>query len=319
MDQDLARIIELFSLEGAAQTRYRELREGGGVAQPPTSADERLLALGLVERRHDGIVLAPVRLAVEHHVALIDQRVDAARRAATELDSALRSAQGPICEVLYGQSAVNRAFLELQLNARATVRSFDRGPYFHSSADEVLSPVQAEVSARGIAYSTIVEQRHLDDPELLAATRAGLELGESLRVIAELPLRLTIADDRLAWLVLPRPEGGDGAGAVDALVVYPSAFLDGLINMFESYWALAIPVDLGDPDVLGDGEDRRLLNLLATGMTDATIAAELGVSARTVQRRLNLLQHRHGAVNRFQLGALAVHRGLLDLGAVEHE
>jgi hypothetical protein len=54
---------------------------------------------------------------------------------------------------------------------------------------------------------------------------------------------------------------------------------------------------------------RRLLRLMRTGAIDETIARELGVSIRTVHRRITRLQNLLGARSRFQLGVVACERG----------
>jgi DNA-binding NarL/FixJ family response regulator len=51
-------------------------------------------------------------------------------------------------------------------------------------------------------------------------------------------------------------------------------------------------------------ETRQLLKLMATGATDRAIARELGISERTVHRRIARLQSLLGVQSRFQLGAL---------------
>ncbi len=56
---------------------------------------------------------------------------------------------------------------------------------------------------------------------------------------------------------------------------------------------------------------RRLVTLMAAGLTDESIARELGVSERTVARRIARLQHDLGVHSRFQLGVQASRRGLL--------
>lgn len=70
--------------------------------------------------------------------------------------------------------------------------------------------------------------------------------------------------------------------------------------------------------VLEDAEDveleptaatRRLLRLMRTGAIDETIARELGISLRTVHRRITRLQNLLGARSRFQLGVIACERG----------
>lgn len=55
-------------------------------------------------------------------------------------------------------------------------------------------------------------------------------------------------------------------------------------------------------------ETRQLLALMRTGATDRAIARELGVSERTVHRRIARLQTLLGAHSRFQLGVFAASR-----------
>ena len=54
--------------------------------------------------------------------------------------------------------------------------------------------------------------------------------------------------------------------------------------------------------------DRALLKLLLLGMTDAAAGAQLGISVRTVQRRVSELMEAAGVTTRIQLGAEAVRR-----------
>ena len=54
-----------------------------------------------------------------------------------------------------------------------------------------------------------------------------------------------------------------------------------------------------------------LLRMLATDMTEAAIARQLGASTRTIGRRLAGLHAKLGARNRFELGAEAARRGIV--------
>ncbi|WP_033443075.1 helix-turn-helix domain-containing protein [Saccharothrix sp. NRRL B-16314] len=54
---------------------------------------------------------------------------------------------------------------------------------------------------------------------------------------------------------------------------------------------------------------RRLLLLMRTGAIDEAIARELGVSPRTVHRRITRLQDLLGVRSRFQLGVIVCERG----------
>ncbi len=57
--------------------------------------------------------------------------------------------------------------------------------------------------------------------------------------------------------------------------------------------------------------DRALLHLLHAGLKDETIARQLGLSERTLRRRITDLTTRLGATSRFQAGAQVVRRGWL--------
>jgi DNA-binding NarL/FixJ family response regulator len=56
--------------------------------------------------------------------------------------------------------------------------------------------------------------------------------------------------------------------------------------------------------------EESILELLLTGAPDKAIAARLGVTERTVQRRIRTLMIAVGADNRMQLGALTSRRGM---------
>ncbi|MFG2514750.1 response regulator transcription factor [Streptomyces sp. NPDC048584] len=71
--------------------------------------------------------------------------------------------------------------------------------------------------------------------------------------------------------------------------------------------------------IRGDGGDRDLLTLLYQGLDDATVARRLGVSHRTVQRRVQRIMSDLGVSGRFALGAKAQELGLiLDITPAPH-
>lgn len=57
--------------------------------------------------------------------------------------------------------------------------------------------------------------------------------------------------------------------------------------------------------------ERQVVELVAHGMTDAAIAAELNMSIPTMRRRLELARYKLGAANRAHAAALAVARGIV--------
>jgi DNA-binding NarL/FixJ family response regulator len=128
-------------------------------------------------------------------------------------------------------------------------------------------------------------------------------------------MKMIMADDRMA--ILPISSGNRVLDA--AYVVHPCSLLEALATLFEAEWERAV---LLRTDTDADGaalakpngprdDHRRLLGLLAAGLTDEAIARALGWSARTTQRRLQGLMRELGATTRFQAGMAARERGWL--------
>ena len=94
-----------------------------------------------------------------------------------------------------------------------------------------------------------------------------------------------------------------------------------MVALFESYWENAIPLHLSETaDLATDGTethpslsqaDGKLLSLLVAGVADKAIASQMGLSRRTVQRRVQGLMERAGAGTRMQLAWQAARRGWL--------
>lgn len=59
-------------------------------------------------------------------------------------------------------------------------------------------------------------------------------------------------------------------------------------------------------------DERRLMALLADGLTDESVAEKLGWSRRTLERRLKSAMGKLGARSRLQAGVLLVRSGWLD-------
>jgi len=88
-----------------------------------------------------------------------------------------------------------------------------------------------------------------------------------------------------------------------------------LTALFEELWQRAMPASLSmsRPAESGapSGTDIRLLSLMLGGLTDDAIARQLGVSRRTVQRRVLRLIRLAGVDTRLQLIWRAGERGWL--------
>jgi DNA-binding NarL/FixJ family response regulator len=223
-----------------------------------------------------------------------------------------------LVEIISGRTAIRQRSEQLQRSAKEQFRGVDKPPYTVDSVDNSdQEPVEAEMLRSGVRYRVIydtagLESMHRMRPDL----EAGMSLGEEARVLTNAPTKLIIIDDRVAMIPLEPAS----ASLVSMIVVHPSGLLEALCSLFEDLWRRSLPLTLpdlarqmsdpGSPD-RPTQEELRLLNLLATGITDDAIAKHLGVSHRTVQRRLRALLDRLDAETRFQAGLQAGRRGWL--------
>ena len=132
------------------------------------------------------------------------------------------------------------------------------------------------------------------------------EAGESVRILAEVPCRMAVLGDAAALL-----SEEHGVPTDSRVVVRHPSVVAALRLSFETLWekAMAVPgldAQRSAQDVLSRG---LLLDLLADGAKDEQISRELGVSLRTVRRRVSGLLDDLGATSRFQAGVEAVRRG----------
>lgn len=170
--------------------------------------------------------------------------------------------------------------------------------------ESAMAKVVAEAIATGRRSRAVYPVRALQEaPEAL---RARAQAGEQIRVISDLPTRLIVIGSTHA--VVPEPLG---MADEPRLILRQRGLVEALTLLFEQTWerAAAVPdLDLGEarPDLR-----RFLLQQLAAGAKDEQIARTLGISLRTVRRRVADMLIELGVDSRFQAGVEAVRRGWL--------
>ncbi|MFD0372134.1 helix-turn-helix domain-containing protein [Streptomyces sp. NPDC059071] len=276
-------------LESQGLAAQSSARTGRWVAAPPGVA----LGALLTQQRHE---LEQAELAA----ALLAQEY---RAEATE------PAVHDLVEVVTGASAVTHRFLQLQLGATDEVCALVTGKPIAVSGVE--NEAEALAAERGVRYRVVIEREVLAQPAGLGELSAALGRHEQIRVVDRVPTKLVVADRTLAMV----PLTGRGAEPA-ALVVHASGLLESLMGLFESVWRDALPLRLGagaqvtEDEVQGpDPTDLEILSLLLAGMTDASVAKQLDLGLRTVQRRVKGLMELTGVTTRLQLGWHAYERG----------
>ena len=168
--------------------------------------------------------------------------------------------------------------------------------------ESAISQVVGRAVASGRRSRAIYPFRALHEvPEVL---QARMDEGEEVRVIDAMPTRLFVISGTHA--VVPEPLG---FADEPRLLVRQGALVDALTLLFELYWERSVAV----PDTVRPRVDERafLVRQLASGAKDEQIARTLGLSLRTVRRRVADLMIELGVDTRFQAGAEAVRRGWL--------
>lgn len=168
---------------------------------------------------------------------------------------------------------------------------------------ERMDAVVTEAIGSGRTSRVIYPARIIETNPDNVLARAGA--GEQIRVLPDLPTRMAVFGSDAA--VLPETWGSP---AGSRLLIRQPALVATCIAFFDQLWGHAVTTP-GLGSGLDAGERKQLLELLAGGAKDEQIARTLGLSLRTVRRRIASLMAELGVDSRFQAGMEAVRRGWL--------
>jgi len=252
----------------------------------------------------------------------------------------------PETTVLRGAAAIGDHYGRLVLGAAEEFLAFDRPPYVVSAAG---GDRQRAALARGVRWRALyAATSFVADGRWSEVRRVGAE-GEEARLVHALPVKLVVADRRHALVSLTLGEGEPealvtgSAPLVAALVELfeqhwragvpvdgPTVSESGRESDAGTGWAAAAALLEAERagGAAGAGGhragghrtgaapaptafERGVLVLLAAGASDDAMALQLGVSTRTLRRRLRVLFDELGASNRFHAGVQAARRGWL--------
>jgi len=283
-----------------------ELRPEWTLQEPLENLLARLEERGLVQ--HDPgppVRFRAVAPGIAFDAVLVrhEDELERARRHVDILDAAYQARPAvrdttSVIEVVTGARAVGQRLRQLQSSARTSIGYL---AWPTSLRDE-------DPLTRGLTCRAIYDRSAIEHPGALATVERLIDAGQLARVLPGLPLRLFLADDKIAALSLLRHPA-----PMDAiLVVHPSALLDALVALFDGLWQRALPMH--PPANRAGPVAPRLVTLLLSGLTDEAIAHQLNVSHRTIQRRVAALMSDLGAHTRFQAGVQAARRRSADDG-----
>ncbi len=329
MSADPSSVLAALGLDRRAEQLYFRLVPVSGhtlvgVAQLVQSEPDRLLRdlaplleRGLVVVAEDRVVVPPMAEAVSTLVLREARSAAASATVLAELSTAVphlvaaatRPDRHHLTEVhpLDGELSSGGnplELLQLMLQSSRGDMLWLRPDAWAMPRESRVSEMLAEAMATGRRSRAIYPVRAIAEAPEALRTRA--RLGEQVRVISEVPTRMFIFGD--AHAVIPEPIGFTDEPRIH---VRQRAIVAALTFWFEALWARAAPVpELESGDVTPDGR-QFLLEQLMAGATDEVIARKLGISLRTVRRRVAALMTELGVDTRFQAGVEAVRRGWL--------
>lgn len=274
-----------------------------------------LTALGITRLHDDRVAVLRADQAL---AAAISREAAAAAHARDRLDdlagavrllvaAGTRPAPGEVGDVqpLDGELSSGGNALELLTAMIEQSRGdllFLRPDAWRMPRESAISQVVARAVESGRRSRAVYPLRVLREaPEIL---QNRVDAGEDVRLIDDLPTRLMIIGGTHA--IVPEPLGYSDS---PRLLVRQGALVAALTLLFELYWDRASPVsELSGPQ---SSERTFLLRQLLSGAKDEQIGRTMGISLRTVRRRISQLMIELGADTRFQAGAEAARRGWL--------
>jgi sugar-specific transcriptional regulator TrmB/DNA-binding CsgD family transcriptional regulator len=325
-------MLETLGLSQAQEAVYTKIVESHEGTSPeelcthldldPDACSDMLTALeskGFVTRLTSGrprFVAAPPSVVLDSLLLRKQAEIDSARAAVVKLDEIFRAGSPAhvnveLVEVLRSRELVVERFVQLQRTTKSEILVLDKPPYAVEPTEP--NPLELELLERGIRCRAIYDRDAVTPPGRLSLLNRMVELGEEARVLSGLPTKLALSDSRMALI----PLNVDSPGMEGAVVIHRSSLLDALRMLFEILWERAVPLGgRGSNAPVADetqisSVDSKLLQCLASGMTDAVIAREMATTERTVRRRVRRLMDSFGAQTRFQAGMQAARRGWL--------
>lgn len=174
-------------------------------------------------------------------------------------------------------------------------------------AIEASRPLNERALARGVRFRSIYLDSAVNDRVTRSHAQWMAEHNSEIRTSPTLPMRLLIIDTTAA--IVANLPGQTGPAA---LMFHSQPVVLAMRALFEAYWEHATPFHQhpspdDDPQGLTP-QERKLLQLLATGLTDEAVARALGIGVRTERRIMAELMERLGASSRFEAGVQAARR-----------
>ncbi len=316
--------LRAFGVDALGHRVYRALLRAGSTPLEPlcglAGADRsavvarvrQLADLGLVHLTAGAAVPRPPRLALGR---LLDEEARRLLHRETELNELRQSIPAFLAEegaqtaealrgelVVYTEDQLVPVLDELVRGTTGVMRFLHSPEWLANDAGTTRADLTIGDEERsGREVRAVYPHAALEIPRVAASLRAYAADGELVRLHPGPPSRLAVFGDQAAlvpvqWGQLP----------THRVVVRSRGVVAALSALFDSVWARSTPL-------IRPGRDDRsaVLRLLAGGAKDETIARQLGLSLRTVRRRIAEVMDDLDVTTRFAAGVEAARRGMV--------
>lgn len=297
------------------------------------SALDQLTEMGLARRLEQGgetltatpdVVLAQMIAQQEKETRARVEELETIGETLSALNASLMRFQAqsdmlPGITRLSGERQISVALEGVAACARREVLSMHPGPPLPPAMLKQSMKRNREVIGRGVAMRSIHLMAMLNIPYSRAHLEELRDVGAQVRVASVLPFRQIIADRVVAYVPASPADTDTDPDKLVALEIRNLSIIDLLLSIFKFCWVhgdttpLITGQDGDEFDEVLDGRELSMLRMLSHGLKDDTIARSLGISSRTLRRMMTEAMRKLKADSRFQAGAHAMARGLLDV------
>jgi DNA-binding CsgD family transcriptional regulator len=195
----------------------------------------------------------------------------------------------------------DRAMADFLESVRNTADSMHPGPMPEDmSVLDASLRMDAATIRRGVTVRAIYPQEVLEDPRYCRYLHQLADVGADVRLIDHAPDDLLIFDGHTVLVPGDQP-------ASTSMGVITGFLASHWVKVYNDYWTRSVPLatlcaGASSSSALITSQERQIIRLMLTGLSDDQIARQLGIHRRTVLRRVTELIERFEVNNRFQLG-----------------
>ncbi len=180
------------------------------------------------------------KVSLNHDFQKLNDRFENAIQQKKEIEKIYNSNEQVVepfefIEIVHGNENVHRKFIELLRNGESELLAFTRPPFASKTKDMKEEQKVAFYNYLKRGESRGVYEVHEDSlPRMFYNIHSGYKIGESLRIVPKLPLKMFIFDRKT--LLIAEKESLTEDSEMTMTVVKQRATVNGYIALFDFFW-----------------------------------------------------------------------------------